>query len=138
MYVGDYYATNAIKIELDNNSSNFVEVTEYELNVPTMVMNLKDFYDQLVKTENGGNCELRVPANVPQHCEGEEDAHIGGEITEQFVAGVAIFDEVTAFCAAGGTLQLQVGSAQVVAGSTTDFFLRFRECVVGGNVLKCV
>jgi hypothetical protein len=134
---GNRCATDAVKVaafsEAQNNVSNVViEITDYEKHVPTITLTLKDFYDQDVVTESHGYAQLLVPNDKPQNCQTEDFyGYIGGGIVEQFKRGVAIFEEVDAFCAPEGVMYLYATSDLVL--NSTVIELNFRPCVVGGE-----
>lgn len=58
--------------------------------------------------------------------------YIGGGIVSKFQRGVALFEEVDAFCAPGGVLFLN-GTSELVTNSVV-LKVTFRDCVMGGKL----
>ena len=137
---GDRWATDAVKLgafkEQESNNSYTIEIVDYEVSLPAIMLTLLDFYDQEVVIESEGFAQLSVPANASrQECGANYRGNIGGVIVEKFVNGTAVFAEVDAFCVPEGVMFLDATSD--LALHSTDVELRFRPCVVGGKKSIC-
>ena len=120
---GPQFATQGVQMLLDENNS--YQIVDYDLPVPPISMVLSDYYLQTVLTESSAVVQAM---ELPSYCY-DLDPYITGGITERFQSGVATFNTLAAFCAAGYNLTISFSSTLVRQPVTAVF--QFRDCVRG-------
>lgn len=120
---GSFWATRAKHLRVEITEYN---ITEFETVLPSITVDVLDFYSQIVVIEN-----LRFAqafALSTSDCAGNI-GHIGGEKSIRFIQGTANFSQLEALCAPGHTLDMQIMSNHFV--DAVDLFVTFRSCERG-------
>ena len=123
---GSTVATEATYLHPDtSNVYNITDYTEYTLPI---VVHVKDFYGEVVRSEMSSFIFASVLSSVQCF---KSEGYVSGGFIEPFRNGVANFSSLLAFCDPGYSMRVDM-SAQVSGNFfQTSVTLSFRECVTG-------
>jgi predicted outer membrane repeat protein len=130
---GPYVATEGVMISIEGSSSP-IEIENYELKtIPSLYVIVQDYYEQHVLIETK-SATMEISAST-QYCHGNV-ATVSGSIVESVTSGTAVFDNLQATCAPGGTMILNASYKISTALSLIETLdagikLQFRKCYRG-------
>lgn len=123
---GSAVATDPLILQLDE--KNIYNITVYTLPVPPLVVYVKDYYGQIVRTAS--SAEVVISLLTPVQCY-KSNGYVTGGFVDQLDSGVSNFTSLLAFCDPGYSMPVDVTITEGNAFFSTRFTLSFRQCVRG-------
>jgi predicted outer membrane repeat protein len=122
---GNNVSTNSYAMTLSD--GNNYEVTDYDSSVPPVVVNMVDYYNQIVRVESAGVAVTSVLSTATCF---QSTGYVTGGFIAQIQAGVFNFSALNVYCDPGYSMSVNVTSPYYDVKSTY-FTLSFRSCVRG-------
>lgn len=128
---GKDYATDIWALSFANPSDG-IYVNDYTTYIPSIVVQIVDFYNETIST---ASMYVDVSA-VAKTCIDGTTAYVSGGVTKETKNGNSSFDSVNAVCSPGdsmditasGTIALSSMTLQTLTATTT---IHFRDCIAG-------
>jgi predicted outer membrane repeat protein len=105
-----------------------INITTYGVPIPTLLVTLLDWYQQIVNTDS--QTSLEVIVSSARTCNGLVGYATGG-LTEVLSNGVANFSSMQVYCAPGSSLSLTFQAVDNFQITGEIIVLQFRSCVRG-------